>query len=54
MVGAFAPVTGVVTDGGVFLPSEHRDHGAVEIEDQPGSAAGKVNESWQQSVVDSM
>src|SRR5207244_13105851 len=54
IVGPFATVTGIVTDGGIFLFPEHRDHGAVQIENQSRSPAGQVDESLQQSVVDAM
>jgi hypothetical protein len=45
---------GDVTDYGILLFPEYRDHGAVQVENQSGSTAWKVNESLQQSVVDAM
>src|SRR5713226_5103468 len=54
IVGPFATVTGIVTNAGILLSPEHRNHGAVQIENQSRSPAGQVDESLQQSVVDAM
>jgi hypothetical protein len=54
VVGFLATIAGIVTDGGILLFPEYRNHGAVQIEDQSGALRGQVDESLQQSVVDAV
>src|ERR1019366_180389 len=51
VIRALAPITGIVADGRILLTSKHRDHTAVEIQDQTRSVVWEMNEILQQSVI---
>ena len=51
VVGTLPAITRIVADLGALLTPENCHHGAVEIQDEPGSAVGKVDESLQQSII---